>query len=157
MAIFAELNTTKQQVGGTAPTGWITMNSIRPDDDSVAQADGTWLKGLTQYKEDLDAVYAEKLVLTLTIDTRQITNTSSEYMEITAAAMSAAANIMWQLADGTFHTYTNAEFTALWEKINEYRQSLISNKDALVTALDAAPDPSTIDLDTGWPTTTYTT
>lgn len=44
--VFAEIGSNFQQVGGECPTGWITMDSQRPDDDSIpdytAQPNGTW-------------------------------------------------------------------------------------------------------------------
>ena len=114
-------------------------------------------KNLAAYKLDLDATYAEKAALNVTVDTRGIKNSASDYSDMTAHSMSNAANVMLQLTDGTFHTYTNADFTAMWNKVNEYRQLCVSNKSTLTTSLNDAADPSTIDLTAGWPATTMTT
>lgn len=40
--VFAEVGQSLQQIGGDCPAGWIEMVGARPDDNSIAKADGTW-------------------------------------------------------------------------------------------------------------------
>lgn len=40
--VFAQVGQSLQVVGGECPEGFIPMVEQRPDNDSVAQADGTW-------------------------------------------------------------------------------------------------------------------
>jgi len=42
MSVFAEANSSLQQVGGTCPDGWVVMQGERPSLEHVAQADGSW-------------------------------------------------------------------------------------------------------------------
>lgn len=42
MNVYAIVGDSQQQVGGERPEGWVVMNEQRPEEDSVAQADGTW-------------------------------------------------------------------------------------------------------------------
>ncbi|MCD5980524.1 hypothetical protein [Pseudomonas quasicaspiana] len=39
---YAQVGGVPFQLGGNCPDGWIVMQAQRPDDDYVAQADGTW-------------------------------------------------------------------------------------------------------------------
>lgn len=32
-----------QQIGGTCPDGWVSMQEERPGPEHIAQADGTWV------------------------------------------------------------------------------------------------------------------
>lgn len=41
--VFAQVGQSSQQVGGKCPEGFIAMAGQRPDNDSIAQADGTWI------------------------------------------------------------------------------------------------------------------
>lgn len=49
--VFAEVGQCLQQVGGDCPVGWIEMANQRPDDHSIAQADGTWAPTPTVYRQ----------------------------------------------------------------------------------------------------------
>ena len=40
--VYAQPGSSFQQIGGDCPAGWIEMQSQRPDNNSVAVADGTW-------------------------------------------------------------------------------------------------------------------
>lgn len=42
MNVYAEVNSSFQQVGGVCPIGWIEMQSDRPSPEHIASEDGTW-------------------------------------------------------------------------------------------------------------------
>ncbi len=44
MSIYAEINGSMQQFGGTCPEGWVSMSEARPDGDYVATSEGLWVK-----------------------------------------------------------------------------------------------------------------
>ncbi len=157
MAIYAEIGSSFQQVGGTQPDGFITMSEQRPTIDHVAASDGTWTIGLAQYKSKADVEYEAVVDLDLTIDSREILISPLYYNIMTGFASSNMASVEIMLADGTHHIYTAAEFTAMWNKVNEYKHACGVRRRALYAELEAAEDMSAVDLTTGWPTTTYTT
>ncbi len=141
------------------PTGAITN---APPSDYYTTHDGTnWILDvavqLAGLKSSVDEISAEKMILPLTIDTHQVLNTDNDYHLMTAHSSSSLTSIGLHLADGSYHTYTTAEYLTMWESVAEYRNLTNANKDALYTALDAAPDPSTVDLTAGWASTTMTT
>lgn len=42
MQVFGEIGNSLQQLGGACPDGWIVMKGRRPENQHVAQADGSW-------------------------------------------------------------------------------------------------------------------
>ena len=48
--IYAKVNESFQQIGGSCPSGYIKMQGERPTPNHVAQADGTW--GLPQLTKE---------------------------------------------------------------------------------------------------------
>ncbi len=44
MQVFAMPGDSLQQVGGDCPEGWVVMREQRPEVDSIAQADGSWVE-----------------------------------------------------------------------------------------------------------------
>ncbi len=109
------------------------------------------------FKGDVDAIYDEKVDADLTIDSREILISPLHYNIMTGFASSNMANVEIMLADGTHHIYTEAEFTAMWNKVNDHKHACGVRRRALYAELEAAEDMSAVDLTTGWPTTTYTT
>ena len=49
LKVFAHPGDSTQQVGGACPEGWVQMNAQRPDDKSIARADGLWADPLLVY------------------------------------------------------------------------------------------------------------
>lgn len=47
--VFAKPGESIQQVGGDCPEGWVQMRSPRPDIDSLANANGTWVAAQRAY------------------------------------------------------------------------------------------------------------
>lgn len=76
---------------------------------------------------------------------------------VTESVIDGLVDITWKCLSGTFHTYTVQEFKPVFKKIKLYVHDCFENEAALSAALDAAADPTTIDLTAGWPTTEYTT
>lgn len=114
-------------------------------------------KTLDQYKDDLEFIYAEKKIENLTIDTREMRNSDHVYTQMTAYALGGMSSINWALLDGSYHTYTDTEFTATWQKVTQYRQSCDTNRMDKIAELEAATTLSDVDLTMGWPSTTLTT
>lgn len=44
ISVYAKPGESLQQIGGTAPTGWVQMQGQRPSPYHVAQPDGTWAR-----------------------------------------------------------------------------------------------------------------
>lgn len=56
---------------------------------------------------------------------------------------------------GSRASLSGAQFDALFAAVANYRKAVMENAHDLIGTLEAAPDPSTVDINAGWPTNIY--
>ena len=70
--------------------------------------------------------------------------------------MNGLLNVYWKLADGEFHVFTVQEFKKVYQLVAKYRNDCFGTEYTKTTELESLDNPADLDLDTGWPTTTFT-
>lgn len=115
---------------------------------------------LEYYKQELKTIREDKEKIKVTVNGQELSALAKDRREmqhyVTDAVTNGLVNVYWQKPDGTFHTYTVQEFKPVYRALVHYINALFLRHKELLEALEAAPDPSTVNLQAGWPTTTYT-
>jgi len=122
---------------------------------------GDWEYNGDVFKDDLTRIRQEKENLGILVDNIPL-QTDKESVAImagyvTEAVIDGLVTIDWKCKDKCFHTYTVQDFKPVFKVVKTYVHDCYTREMELAAALDAAPDPSTVDLTTGWPVQEYTT
>jgi hypothetical protein len=117
------------------------------------------------YKENLKEIRLEKQSSGVTISGATFTDKSGNTqtsgvlfkadnntlrdMDIKAGRISPV--IKWKCSDGEFRGYSISEFARVNAVVVVFNQDCFDNEAAKINELEAATDPSTVDLNAGWP------
>lgn len=116
---------------------------------------------LAQCKADLATKRWDTESLGVTIDNIAIQTDMDSKNEmagyVTESIVNGLTEVHWKLADGSFQTYAIADFKNVYKIVAKYRNDCFGIEKSKAEEMDAAPDPTTVDIETGWPDTTFTT
>lgn len=116
---------------------------------------------LNHCKYDLAANRWEKTEQGVTIDSIAIQTDMDSKNEmagyVTESIVNGLTEVHWKLADGSFETYAIADFKNVYKIVAKYRNDCFGIEKSKADAMDTATDPTTVDIETGWPDTTFTT
>ena len=111
---------------------------------------------LQEYKDMLMSDTFSRKAQGVTINGAKFLTNPQSVNEMAMLLQSSMTSYSFSMADGSVSTFTQAELTDRYNAIMTYYNACSANQATLVTALDAASDPSTVDLDTGFPSRTLT-
>jgi len=147
----------------------LLMNARRnlPTDIAKSNGDGTgyWFDTtpppIEQCKCSLADARWDKQNLGVVVDGIEIQTdeNSVKKMEsyVTESIINGLIDVPWKLADGTFKLYTVQELKPVYKCVVTYINECFRNEMSLQSELDLAVDPAAVNLDTGWPSRTFTT
>jgi len=119
------------------------------------------VKPLEAFKDDLKGIRLEKEYLLVTIDgvPFDIDDKSRSMMAyyVVESITNGLIGVNWKCGDNIFRYYTVQDFKPIQRAVATYVEACYSRESALVDDLEAAQDPSTVDLTVGWPSTVLTT
>lgn len=152
-AVFAEVGSSLQQVGGSCPNGWIVMQGERPTSEHVAQEDGAWALP----EPDYPAIIADRRwqaeVAGITANGMQVDTGRDSQALITGAAVSAMLdpdyNVHWKTAAG-FVDLNAEQIIGLASTVRAHVQACFDREAELLAALDAGTFTEAM-LEQGWP------
>lgn len=144
-----------------------TINELQSGLTSITEAQALAILNptptLSDYKDDLDLVRLGKERLGITVtghssgNIAMQTDASSRALMSNYIVISMADTLLtvdWRAPDGSVTQYNMADFKKLSGAVTSYVNLCMQRQNALIGALDAASDPSTVDLNSGWPSTT---
>lgn len=76
---------------------------------------------------------------------------------VSESIINGLVDITWKCGDGTRHIYTVQDLKPVFKEITTFRRACFVVEDALLTQIETAEDPVSIDIEAGWPSTTLTT
>lgn len=82
-------------------------------------------------------------------------NEMSKY--VTESIVNGLVNVNWKLSDGTFKVYTVQQFNKVYQIVANYRNDCFGVEMDKQEEIETAEDPTTVDIETGWPTREFTT
>jgi len=116
---------------------------------------------MSQCKADLSAKRWDMESIGVTIDSIAIQTDMESKNEmagyVTDSIFNGLTEVHWKLADGTFNTYLIVDFKNVYKIVAEYRNDCFGIEKSKAEEMDLAADPTTVDIETGWPDTTFTT
>lgn len=74
----------------------------------------------------------------------------------TESMMNGLTVVHWQKADGEFHDWPIADFKKMFSEITKYENACFGRQKELLAEINAAEDPTTVDISIGWPSKTIT-
>lgn len=153
---------------GFCPDGLIEMSTPPPIYDWVAKSDGSYLEVLPsdaeicqQCKQNLATKRYEVAGGGVVIDGVNLqsdadsSNEMSKY--VTESIVNDLVSVNWKLADGSFVVYTVQQFKKIYQIVAKYRNDCFGVEMSKQAEIDAAQDPTTVDIETGWPVREFTT
>lgn len=118
-------------------------------------------KTISDYKYDLSEIRSHKVSGGLVIDGVDIQtderSINAMARKVTESVINGAIGVNWKKEDGTFKYYLIQDFKPVFKVVANYEEECFANEKSLSEALDQASDPSTVDLESGWPSTTIST
>lgn len=130
----------------------------------ICQSDGSFTapeitseEKLAQCKADLAEKRWNKTEQGVTIDGVAFQSDQSSKDEMCGYISNGVTEIHWKHSDGNIITYPIAYFTDVYHLVQQYRNDCFGVEKSKVDAMDTATDPTTVDIETGWPDTTFTT
>ena len=116
---------------------------------------------LDGYKFDLTSqrfsIENEGVVINGTINFQSDSSSRMLMSSLSSAnAMSPMTSIYWTEPDGNVATYSAANFNAIFGAIGNFANDCMLREQQLIADLDAASDPSNVDLTVGWPSNQLT-
>jgi len=112
---------------------------------------------LNHCKYDLAANRWEKTEQGVTIDGVAFQSDKNSKDEMAGYVANGVTEVHWKHSDGNIITYPIAYFTDVYHLVQQYRNDCFGVEKSKVDAMDTATDPTTVDIETGWPDTTFTT
>lgn len=116
---------------------------------------------LNQCKADLSTNRWDKTEQGVTIDGTLVQSDLVSKNEmagyITESFTNGMTEVHWKLSDGSFVTYPIAQLKKVYQIVAKYRNDCFGIEKSKADEMDIAADPTTVDIETGWPDTTFTT
>lgn len=76
---------------------------------------------------------------------------------VTESITNGMTEVHWKLSDKTFVTYQIAQLKRVYQIIAKYRNDCFGVEKLKAEEIKAAEDPESIDIESGWPSNTFTT
>lgn len=76
---------------------------------------------------------------------------------VTESIVNGLVNVNWKLSDGTFKVYTIQKFKEVYKIVAKYRNDCFGAEMDKLEQIHTAEDPTTVDIDSGWPNNVFTT
>jgi hypothetical protein len=76
---------------------------------------------------------------------------------VTESITNGMTEVHWKLSDRTFVTYQIAQLKRVYQIIAKYRNDCFGVEKLKAEEIKAAEDPESIDIESGWPSNTFTT
>lgn len=76
---------------------------------------------------------------------------------VTESVVNGLVSVNWKRGSGEFSVYTVQQFKKIYQLVAKYRNDCFGVEMAKLAEIDAAEDPATVDIETGWPNREFTT
>jgi hypothetical protein len=133
--------------------------SIVNQDGSVSYSEviKTSQQILDECKINLSSKRWEKTEQGVTIDGVAFQSDKNSKDEMAGYVANGVTEVHWKHSYGNIITYPIAYFTDVYNLVQQYRNDCFGVEKSKQAEMDIAEDPTTFDIETGWPDTTFTT
>jgi hypothetical protein len=70
---------------------------------------------------------------------------------VSESIINGLIDVTWKCGDGTRHVYTVQDLKPVFKEITTFRRACFIVEDVLLTQIENAVDPASVDIGSGWP------